>query len=194
MNTKNVLDILLSQEQATRYRLAKKLGIHESQLSRAYNGKSDPGFNEVAQWLDAFGLSLAIVPNANNPIDDPSAYDISFFGRELHDIGSSEYDYFKVHRMLKQILQNHSSSAVPPLVIFYPESIQNNEWRAFYAATIAYLFKKAGKRVPRFAGVRANKTTDTWSPIKNLGRSHTEFDETYLQYNVLLPKGELAWI
>ena len=194
MNAKNVLDTLLEQEEMTRYRLAKRLGIHESLLSRAYNGESDPGFNEVSRWLDELGYSFVIMPVASTPLEDDRAYDINSFGRKLSEINRDSYDYLEVHRYLKQVLEGLSSSRNPPSVFYYPKSMQNKNWRAFYAATIAHIFKQQQRRVPRYAAIISNRLDHAWSPIKKLGKAHTEFDETYLEYNVLLPKGELTWI
>jgi len=194
MDTKLVIDTLLAQEEMTRYRLAKRLGVHESLLSRSYNGESDPGFNEVSRWLSELGYSLTIAADVPAPLEDGSVSNINRFGRELGKIEQESYDYLQVHRMLKQVLEGVSSSESPLQVYYYPESIQNEKWRSFYAATIAYLYKKAGKRIPRFAGVSSNRLNTAWCPIQNLGKAHTEFNETYLNYNILLPNGELAWI
>jgi len=194
MDTKLLIDTLLEKEEMTRYRLAKRLGIHESLLSRAYNGNSDPGFNEVSRWLSGLGYSMLIVADDPTPLEDASAFDVNRFGRELAKCEQEACGYLKVHRMLKQVLEGFSQGDSPPQVYYYPESICDVRWRSFYAATIAYLYKMAGRRTPRFAGVTANKLEAAWCPIDKLGKSHTEFEETFLSYNVLLPKGELAWI
>jgi len=194
MDAKEVIDTLLEQEGMTRYRLAKKLGVNESLLSRAYNGKSDPGFNEISRWLSDLGYTFTITADGDTPINNANVYDINSFGKRLNAIDSSNYNYLEIHRMLKQILENCSSETEPPEVYYYPEIIKSNEWRAFYAATIAYLYKEKGRRIPRFVGVISNGLKSNWSPIKRIGRAHTEYDETYLKYNVLLPKGELMWI
>ena len=194
MDAKTVIDTLLRQEKVTRYRLAKRLGINQSLISRAYNGKSDPGFNEISRWLDDLGYSLVIVADKNKALENVRAFDINYFGRALNEVDPYFYDYLEIHRMLKQVLENSLSEQSLPIVFYYPESIQSDDWRAFYAATIAYLYKCKDKRVPKFAGIVSNRTENAWSPIKRLGRSHTEFDETFLEYNVLLPRGELSWI
>jgi|GEM_PF-6947485 len=194
MNATAVIDTLLKQEGMTRYRLAKRLDVNESLLSRAYNGKSDPGFNEVSRWLKNLGYSFAIVPDESAVLENANTLDINHFGRTLSEINSASYDYLAIHRMLKQLLENQSTSPSPSTLYYFPEKITNEAWRAFYAATIAYLYKSQGKRVPKAADPIRNKTETIWCPIKKLGKSHTAFDETFLEYNVLLPEGELKWI
>ncbi|MCL2826177.1 MAG: hypothetical protein FWD72_02095 [Eggerthellaceae bacterium] len=178
----------------TRYRLAKRLGVNESLLSRTYNGKSDPGFNEVSRWLGELGYAFSIVTDESRALENATAYDVNSFGKKLSLLDIGTYDYLEVHRMLKQVLESHAAKPSPPVVFFLPERIPCEEWRAFYAATIAYLYKNQMKQAPRFASPASNKAKNSWCPIRKLGRSHTAFDETYLDYNILLPKGELTWI
>ena len=194
MDARTVIDTLLEQEETTRYRLAKRLGVHESLLSRAYNGKSDPGFSEVSRWLEAFGYTLNIAVDSSRPLANVHVFDINHLGRKLSIYNTDTYDYLELNRLLKQVLEGQSLKTVPPEILYYPSSIQSSAWRAFYAATIAYVYKTAGAQTPRCASINANKTKTLWSPIKRLAKSHTDFDETYLKYNVLIPKGELTWI
>ena len=174
--------------------MAKRLGVHESLLSRAYNGKSDPGFNEVARWLEAFGYALTIDADSSRSLADAHAFDINYLGHKLNTYEEDTHDYLELHRQLKQVLESQSQKSSPPQILYYPSSIQSTVWRAFYAATIAYVFKTTGRQPPRCASINANKTATPWSPIKRLAKSHTDFDETYLKYNILMPKGELTWI
>ncbi|MCL1847712.1 MAG: hypothetical protein FWF91_07110 [Coriobacteriia bacterium] len=194
MDAKTVIDTLLEQEETTRYRLAKRLRVHESLLSRAYNYKSDPGFNEVSRWLETLGYTLEITVNPNKPLADAHVFDINNLGRKLNTYNTDTYDYLELHRLLKQVLESQSLASAPPEILFYPSSVNSKAWRAFYAATIAYLYKVAGEQTPRCASINANKTETPWSPIQKLSKSHTDFDETYLEYNVLIPQGELTWI
>jgi len=194
MDAKTLIDTLLTNEGMTRYRLSKRLGVNESLLSRAYNGKSDPGFNEISRWLSELGYTLTIESRVNQRLDDTQVFDINHFGKMLSVLDTETYEYLKMHRSLKQVLEACLHDPDPPPVFYYPESIQNKAWRAFYAATIAYLYKSKGRRVPRYSGASMNKIEHEWSPIKKLGRAHTDFDETYKAYNILLPKGELTWI
>ena len=333
MNAKDVIQTLLEQEGLSRYRLAKRLGVNESQLSRAFNNKSDPAFSEVARWLEVMGyrLSIARVESGGGSSAETSAIDR--FGQWLSRLDPEDYDYLEVHRMLQHVLpgtplpttdatsiatsagilgallvapgtvtasqatatsttaaqatvapvtasqatadpetvtatqatanpetpsqattspatadpetmaaspatadpatpasptsQATAASAtvspatasasdaapagsaplegaapgsptapvsVPGTLYFYPENIADENWRAFYAATVAYLYRSAGMRPPRAVAASMNWASAPFRPIKNLGRSHTPFDPTFLEYRVQLPQGELEWI
>lgn len=194
MNAKNVIETLLEREDQTRYRLAKQLGVHESLLSRAYNGKSDPGFNEVSSWLDALGYTLLLVEKPNRRIDDPMAFSIDGFGKMLASFDTNDYDYLTVHRSLKQLIESYSTNPRTPEFSLLPGRIKDKNWRAFYAAAVSYLAEIADRKPPAILSSKINKISHPWCPIKKLGKSHTDFDETFAAYNVLLPIGELRWI
>jgi hypothetical protein len=188
MNVSEVIEQVSSEQGLSRYAMAKALNVPESRLSRAYNQKSDPGFNEVNAWLEKLGYREEIV--SCKPAYDHEPMDINHFGRILAKTDDEDYDYLALYNSFKQLLEAPTDIEVT----FYPGRILHPQWRAFYAAMIAYLYKLYDKRLPAFAAVNRNGLSDAWCPIKDLGRSHTDFDETFLEYGVLLPEGELRWI
>jgi hypothetical protein len=194
MDARNVIETLLEQENTTRYRLAKQLGVHESLLSRAYNHKSDPGFNEVTGWLESLGYTLSITEKPNSKLDNSQAFSIVAFGKLLASLDSSNYDYLSIHRYLKQLIENYSSEPREIEAVFLPSRIKDKNWRAFYVAAVSYLARIVNETIPSAFSSVSNRAPTPWSPIKNLGKSHTRFDETFTAYNVLLPEGELQWI
>jgi hypothetical protein len=109
-------------------------------------------------------------------------------------MNKKDYDYLSVHRNLKQLLESRPGAQALDEVSFRPRQIGNRYWRAFYAATIAYLAAFAKADVPEFAEATSNRAPKSWSPIRRMKKSQTDFDEIYASYNVRLPKGELTWI
>jgi hypothetical protein len=192
MNAKEAIDYIVEHEGISRYRLAKWLGAHESLLSRAYNGMSDPGFNEVNTWLDKLGFVLEI--READTLDDSGSFAIDRFGWMLDATDRKNYDYLSIHRSLKQLLEAKPSAQTISDISFRPEQMGDRYWRAFYSATIAYLSEHAGARTPQFANANDNCAPKPWSPIQRARRSQTDFDERYADYNIKLPKGELEWI
>jgi hypothetical protein len=192
MNAAEVIACLVEQEGISRYRLAKRLGVQESLLSRAYNSVSDPGFNEVNDWLERLGFVLEI--RKADALDDAGSLAIDRFGWAIDAMDKKNYDYLSVHRNLKQLLESRPNAQVFNKVSFKPNQIGDRYWRAFYAATIAYLAALAKVGVPEFAETTSNQAPKNWSPIRRIRKSQTDFDETYASYNVQLPKGELEWI
>jgi transcriptional regulator with XRE-family HTH domain len=194
MNAKDVIDTLLEQEHTTRYRLAKQLGVQQSLLSRAYNNKSDPGFNEVSTWLDKLGYTISITESPNKQLDNAQAFSLDEFGKMLASLDDCNYDYLLIHRHLKQLIESYGSNPRPVDATVLPSRIKNKGWRAFYAAAVSYLSKMVGNDTPARFDSKSNGSKQPWSPIKKLGKSHTKFDETFAKYNILLPEGELKWI
>jgi hypothetical protein len=192
MNAREVIAYLVEHEGISRYRLAKRLGAQESLLSRAYNGVSDPGFNEVSDWLARLGFVLEI--KEADTLDDVSSFAIDRFGWAIDAMDKKDYDYLSVQRNLKQLLESRPDIQALNGVSFKPRQIGNRYWRAFYAATIAYLAVLVKADVPEFAEVKSNRAPKNWSPIRRIRKSQTDFDEIYAGYNVQLPKGELEWI
>jgi hypothetical protein len=192
MDARAVIDALISREGVSRYRLAKWLDVNESLLSRAYNGISDPGFNEVASWLDKLGYRLEIAEKS--ALADRSAYNIDRFGWMLDAMDKKAPDYLKVHRALKVLLESRPDSEAIEKISFSPASIKDANWRAFYAATVAYLAKMAKTDTPPMADEAYNSAPVPWSPIKRVRKSQTQYHHIYANYNVLIPEGELQWI
>jgi hypothetical protein len=192
MNAKEVITYLVEHEGISRYRLAKRLGAQESLLSRACNGVSDPGFNEVNRWLERLGFILEI--READALDNAGSFAIDRFGWAIDAMDKKDYDYLSVQRNLKQLLESRPGAHVLSEVSFKPKQIGDRYWRAFYAATIAYLATLTEADVPEFAEVKSNRAPKNWSPIRRMRKSQTDFDEIYASYNVQLPKGELEWI
>jgi hypothetical protein len=192
MNAAEVIDCLIEHEGISRYRLAKRLGVQESLLSRTYNGVSDPGFNEVNDWLKRLGFVLEV--KKTDALDDAGSLAIDRFGWTIDAMDKKDYDYLSVHRNLKQLLESKPDAQAFNEVSFRPNQIGNRYWQAFYAATIAYLAALANANVPEFAEVKSNRAPKLWSPIRRTRKSQTDFDKIYANYNVQFPKGELEWI
>ncbi|GHT79996.1 hypothetical protein FACS1894104_5350 [Actinomycetota bacterium] len=148
----------------------------------------------VAGWLDKLGYAISIKENPIKNIDNSKAFSINGFGKMLANLDTDNYDYLAVHRYFKQLIESYSINPRPIAISVLPSRIKNSNWRAFYAAAVAYLSNSIGQTTPsRFSG-KSNRLKQQWSPIKRLGKSHTDFDSTFALYNVLLPKGELKWI
>ncbi|MDR2106237.1 MAG: helix-turn-helix domain-containing protein [Coriobacteriales bacterium] len=201
MNAKDVIEMVQKEEGLSRYQLARRLGVHDSMLSRTVNQKSDPGFNTVSSWLDKLGYALEVTRVPGKEIDAPGAFSVDQFGAFLGTLGdpvNTDYDYLRIHRQVKQLLEHysphHSQHHRKPKVTFKPAFIRNREWRAFYAAFLEHLFSDTGQDVPLWVDNESNRALQPWSPLRFPGRAHTRFDPIFKKYNVLLPEGELAWI
>jgi transcriptional regulator with XRE-family HTH domain len=197
MNAKDVIETIQRDKGVSRYRLARRLGVHDSLLSRIVNQKSNPGFNTVSAWLDELGYNLEITQAPGRGIDDQTVFSLNGFGAFLGTLGNPkevDYDYLRIHRQVKQLLAHYAGHRHEPRPTFRPAFIRDREWRAFYAAFLELLFANTGLDVPLWVDNESNRAPRPWSPLRSPGRSHTPLDPTFKKYNVLLPKGELTWI
>jgi transcriptional regulator with XRE-family HTH domain len=197
MKAREVIETIQKNEGVSRYQLARRLGVHDSMLSRTVNEKSDPGFNTVNDWLDKLGYALEIAKIPEQRIDEPDAFSLDRFGAFLGTLGDAagkDYDYLAVHRRLKQLLEHYTHERQVPEVNFRPAFIKNRNWRAFYAASVAFLLTERKATIPLWVENDSNRAPHPWSPLKLRAKEHSDFNPLFAKYNVLLPEGELSWI
>jgi hypothetical protein len=117
---------------------------------------------------------------------------LDVFGRELAAMSDS-YDLNRVGRWMRSIMEAHSGDHTAPDVRFDPDSITDENWRAFYIAFVRYLFDTNGWKQPgpRYGMFALNQR---WAPLEKIYEPGTSPSTYFLKYNIDLYDGELSWI
>jgi transcriptional regulator with XRE-family HTH domain len=188
MDIKNVIELLKDGSGLNSAKLADALDVPASTITRSLRGEMSPTFGKVNAWLDKAGYEMHILRK------NPDVYSLSRFRELFYSAEDSRDYYLRVHRYLKQLLEHYAAGAATPDLNATGEDIGDANWRAFYAAAVAYLAQAIGKRSPVWTMDGRYVAPSPWVPFGKLGRSHTELDPIFSAHNVLLPKGELQWI
>jgi transcriptional regulator with XRE-family HTH domain len=188
MDIRNIIELMKGDGAVNSATLAAALGVPASTITRSLRGEMNPTFGKVNDWLNKTGFEIHITKK------DSDVHSLSKFRELFYSADDSRSFYLKAHRYLKQLLEHYADSNNTPDLNAIGEDIGDANWRAFYAAAVAYLAKTVKKREPAWTKDRLYIAPEPWVPFGKLGRSHTELDPVFSAHNVLLPKGELQWI
>jgi hypothetical protein len=147
----------------------------------------------LTKWIEELGLKI----NGDQIEYVPYKYANSFLNlvNKLQKPCKDKQDYYlNVANSMSQLLEHTAKTKQWTNLVDMTKMIKTKEWKAFYAAFVVYVATKIVKKSPpAWTNKKSLVLKQKWSPIK-LKPYHTEFDETFKSYNVLLPKGELQWV
>jgi hypothetical protein len=121
----------------------------------------------------------------------------NWVGRKINSFDGTDESYIFIHMYIKEIMEHTQTNPinldVSPRHISLPT---HKTWQAFYTAFVEYLVNNIYKnKISKPKWLVKNK----WKLAKptvliQWDKCHTPQHKSFLEYNVLIPEGELLWV
>jgi transcriptional regulator with XRE-family HTH domain len=191
MKAKEIIQKVQNETGLSSYAFAKEAGVSPSTITRIINGKAEPTFDNLNDWLNSVGYSLSL----DKVQFDPNKPTLDDLVKILETPSYDVYYWFKVVACCKDLLEYYAYESYLKPIDNQGDSIINQDWKAFYAGFVEYFSKVILKKdYPYWTSKKKYVTRDAWVPVGKLPRIHTPFLKNFAQHNVYLPAGELQWL